>query len=282
MTARIEYMTFAEYREYEAVNKSWLKEMDVSPLHFRTYPERGRRDTPALRIGRPIHTAVLEPELFDAVTAVWEGGLTKKGEPTMSKNSSDYKEWAAKMEKDGRQPLEEAEQWLCRRIRRAVQEHSFANTLISEADTEQTILWDHPIGVHCKSRLDFLAGSYMGDLKTALDITPEGFARAAAKYGYHRQAAMYVDAVKALTGRWRPYYIVAVEKAEPFDVAVYEIGGDVLEIGRSQYTDNLRKVKDCRRTGIWPGVCSGVQSLEMPHWFYTDEAEVLDWSGVTE
>lgn len=278
--ARAEYITFSDYRAAEGINGSWLKEMGTSPLHFHTAPTRERKDTPALRIGRPIHTAVLEPELFDAVTAVWEGGLTKKGEPTMSKNSSDYKRWAKAMAAEGRQPLEADEQWLCRRIRRAVMEHPIASKMVADAEPELSIFWTHPIGIERKSRLDLLRRArFVADLKTALDISPEKFGRQAHKLGYHVQGADYQDAAKALTGLTLPYYIIAVEKVEPFDVAVYELPDAILDVGRAKYCNNLRKVKECRETGIWPGVGDDIQTLEFPPWAFDDE-EVLDWTGV--
>lgn len=280
MSAIAKQDTFAEYRAAEGVNNSWLAEMSKSALHFSTYPERTRKDTPALRIGRPIHTAVLEPELFDAVTTVWEGGLTLDGKPTTNKNSNAFKEFAAQAAADGRQVLDPDEVWLCRRIRRAVCEHPEAMGLLAKSETEMSIYWDHPVGIRCKSRLDvFYGGGHCADLKTALDITPDAFAKAAYRYGYHVQAAMYQDAAFALTGNVLPYFIIAVEKVEPLDVAVYELPDAILDIGRAKYCRNLRKVKSCRESGIWPGVGGDVQTLEFPNWAF-DEEEVLDWTGV--
>ena len=62
-------------------------------------------------------------------------------------------------------------------------------------------------------------------------------------------------------------------------MAVYELPDAILDIGRAKYCANLRKVKECRASGNWPGVGGEIQTLEFPPWAFDDE-EVLDWTGV--
>lgn len=278
--ARAESIPFSDYRAAEGINGSWLKAMGISPLHFQAYTKRKDDPTEPQTDGRHIHTCCLELALYEATTCTWEGGVTKDGKPTKSKNSTAFKEYRAAMESQGKEVLSGYKDWLYRRIRSAVHEHQPARDLVTSAQAELSVFWTHPIGLEMKSRLDLLGSNFVADLKTAADITPEGFGRAAHRYGYGVQGALYQDAAQALTGSKLPYYIIAVEKCEPFDVAVYELGDDILAMGRSQYCDNLRKVKACRESGEWPGIAPSVQSLEFPPWAYTDDDDVLDFSGM--
>ena len=65
---------------------------------------------------------------------------------------------------------------------------------------------------------------------------------------YHKQAAFYTDAVRALS-----YYIVAIEKNPPFSLNVFEITGDVLDKGRDIYNQELYLYKRCLDANNWPG-----------------------------
>ena len=60
-------MTEQEYRNHYGVNKSTLWEIRKSPKHYKWLLEHPGEDTPALRIGRAIHMAVLQPDDTAAV-----------------------------------------------------------------------------------------------------------------------------------------------------------------------------------------------------------------------
>lgn len=273
MTATKEYIPFSEYVARPEVNNGWLKEMDKSALHFETSHLRPYQDTAPKKIGRPIHTSVLEPDRFDTSVLVWRGGFTqgKDPKPTKSKNSLDYKKLAARAKAEDKEILDESEVVLCQNVRRAIFKHPEASKYLTGGEAEVSIFWDHPIGVRCKLRADYLRGDCFSDLKSAIDVGFDGFGRAANKFEYHVQGAMYQDGIEALTGKRLPFYIVAVEKNEPFDVVVYEVPDVALDLGRAIYEDRLRKVRDCRATGFWPGVSARPVTLELPNWAYEQQ-----------
>lgn len=277
MSAELIRIPFAEYCKREGLNNSSLKHMDISPKHYHARDLRPHKDTAATKIGRPIHTAVLEPELFDSGVTVWKGGHTKDGKPTTSKNSTEYKSIAALAAMSGKEILDAKQVAICHRVAEAVSLHDDASRILSGGQAEMSIFWDHPLGFKCKSRIDYLRPDLFADLKSAVDITPEGFGRAAHKFGYVRQGAFYQDAVRAATGLLLPFYIVAVEKCEPFDVAVYEVPDELLGQGRNQYQDHLVQILRCTESGIWPGVCPTTQTLELPAWAYNelDDATIV-------
>lgn len=269
--------TFAEYRKEPGLNKSWLDRMGTSPLHFKVNPQR--EDTPALDIGRLIHLCTLEHELFLDSVVVWGGGRTKptkalpEGRPTWNKNSSDYKDFHETQTAAGKTVVEASDIVLCERIRTSVLKHPVASKLFDVGQSETSIYWTHPLGVDCKSRIDFM-GATTVDLKSARDLTPDAFNRAILNYGYHIQAAFYADAVEALTGEKRPYSIVAVEKCEPFDVVVYELDDMILDLGRQTYTRWIERYVECLETDSWPGIGPEAIKAELPPYAYHDFDDV--------
>ena len=290
MTATVVNDSFAEYLASPRVNNGTLCEMAKSPLHYRTARDRPKDDTEALSIGRHVHAATLEPERWEESHVRWEGGLTSKGEHTMSKNSGAYKQFKAAAERDGLEILTEAELYQCRAVSTAVRSNPDSGPFLSEpgAEFELSIYWTHRFGIEMKIRADILhrgnaqTSGYLADLKTARDITPDGFGRAANSYEYHCQLALYQDGVEALTGKKPLVYIIAAEKVAPFDVAVYEVPEAALELGRSIYEDRLAKVARGIETNSWPGVgAAGIQTLELPEYAYKDEMiGRIDLSGI--
>jgi hypothetical protein len=64
--------------------------------------------------------------------------------------------------------------------------------------------------------------------------------------------------------------MVVVESEAPFSVAVYEVDDDALYAGDEIVGELLQQVKDCRRRRRWPDRYEGLQSLEVPPWFFQD------------
>lgn len=281
MSAIAKTIPFAEYRAAPGLNSSWLKRMGKSALEFNAnipFP-----DKPHFRKGRHVHTAVLEPILLRDQLAIWEGGLTAKLERTMSKNSTAFKTFKAECDLAGKEVVTAKEFQEYLDLADLVHGDEDAHRFLSGGKSEQSIFWMHRLGIECKARVDYLGPSWMADLKTVRNAHPDDFARQAFDLEYHVQGAFYQDAVEALTGKRVPYYIVAVEKEAPYDVAVYELPDDILDIGRSVYEDRIVKVLHCRKSGEWPGVTNGVTVLEFPDYAFTQHLDAaIDWSGVDE
>ncbi len=273
---------FSEYLADGRVSNSWLKEMKRSPLHFITYPDRPRKDTPALKIGRPIHTSVLEPERFDSSIVSWHGGFTQSGKPSKSKGLASYKLLAAKAKANDQEILDEDQVLQCHSMRKAVFDHPVARGMIVGAKVERSIFWTSRIGVNMKIRPDIWQPELFADLKSTEDASIETFWRSALKFEYHVQGAIYQDGLKALTGKTLPFHIIAVEKNAPFDVVVYHVPDALLDLGRSIYEQRLLRGHSCRHNGKWPGAMpNGIATLEYPSYVFTEHMDAaVDWSGI--
>lgn len=256
-------MTFGEYREAPGENLSRLKLLEDSPRKYMVNP---RKDTSALGIGRAIHTAVLEPDLFESEYVTWHGGR---------RGTKAYKEFEAAS--DGREILSADERYICDRVADAVTSHDVANAYFDDGAPEQAVFWTHPLGVECKSRIDWLREDCIIDLKSARDVSKHGFARSAASFDYAAQCAFYHDAAKAVDGRDRKVILLAVEKEEPFDVVPYVVPEEAIVAGRRRYTDWLLLLMKCRAADHWPGVSETETDLHLPAWYFDemDDAKLV-------
>lgn len=158
----------------------------------------------------------------------------------------------------------------------AVQQHDDAKALLdAPGEYQPAIYWDdETTGVRCRGKLDKLSADrrIITDLKTSESAEPEDFARSAARYGYHRQAAMYQDAVEAL-GFPRPRFIFLVcETRAPWRVETIELDEKFVELGRRQNRKALELYASCQARGIWRREKFGqTHTVAAPGWALAEE-----------
>lgn len=264
--ATISYgMRRAEYDRLDRVHWSKLKLMLRSAAHYRHAVTSRFVDTDAMKLGRAVHLAMLEPTRFQAECVLWEGGARRgKDWEKFQKANAD------------REILTEREWKVCGDLAAAVRGNADAMRYLSGARTEASILWqatgealDSLPGwsFDLKSRLDAVRpGDAIADLKTTRDASINGFGREAMRLRYHAQAALYSDAYTAATGERLPYVLVAVETAAPHLVVAYRVTEEQLAAGREMYRSCLQQLGFCIRENRWPGYAEGEQSLSMPDW----------------
>lgn len=259
-------LTFPEYLDLDGVNSSTLKELRRSPLHCFWRMNHSRSDTAPLALGRAVHTALLEPADFSERYAVAPkvDRRTKAGKAAWA----DFQEQAGDRELLGTDDAETVDS-----IAQAVTNDGLASSLLDmPGQSEVSIVWnDAATGLRCKARLDRYAQDSRGpviiDVKTTRSITPDGFARDAARYGYHLQAAYYCRAVRSLEpGRSPRLLFLVVETLPPFAVAVYRLGVESFARGENLADELLDKYAACEAAGVWPGPTTSVQDLELPAW----------------
>lgn len=258
---------FEEYKAAKRLNWSKLKHMAKSPAHFQwlaSGADLGEKE--ALVVGRATHCAVLELATFHDRFKVWDG------ERRAGKKWEEF-EGLAKLEGKEVITLDQALQ--VNNLATAVRKNADAARLIAEGHAETSIYWTANINAAgdfpahswpAKSRLDLWAPNAIVDLKTTRDASPSGFAREAWNLGYLGQAAFYVDAAVQASGTHKQFFIIAVEKAPPFAVSVFEVEEHLLDIGREHYKSLLARLARCELTGDWPGYFEGIAPLELPAW----------------
>jgi len=239
-------------------SSSSLKFLGHSPAHYRAWIDgNGREATDALRLGRAVHCAMLEPARFALEYAVMPD-LSENGE-YRTKAARDRKaEWIAA--RNGAPVLNEKDVYQVTGMVAAVLAHPDARAILEGGASEVTVRWkDAATGVECKARLDH-AGDVVADLKSCDDASERGFTRACESLGYHFQDDFYTRGLAAL-GIDAPFRFVAVEKAPPFAIAVYEIDDEQRARAHVENSVRLMTLAECLRTGNWPGYPGGVKRI---------------------
>jgi hypothetical protein len=261
------------YRLSQRVNWSSLKELRRSPAHYRQRMQEPRSDTPAMRLGRAVHLAVLEPQRFEASIAIWFAEFGQR-------RGASWREFQAKHA--GCEILTESERDLCREIQQAVRADREAARLLTGGRAEMAIEWTDPAsGIECKGRLDYVSASAIVDVKTTRTASPTAFGRESWRLRYHGQLAFYRDGwAAAHGGPPLPCYMIAVEKEPPFAVQTYRLSPDLLEAGREEYADLLARLAECRARDEWPGYTEGGEVIDLlpPSWAMSgdDDEDVSD------
>jgi hypothetical protein len=144
---------------------------------------------------------------------------------------------------------------------RAIDRHHTAPGLLRDISTEQSFFWKDENGLLRKCRTDAIPnnGAMVLDLKTTDDVSEYGFGRTIAQRRYHVQGAWYLDILRALYGSDAPriFAFIAVQKTRPYDVAIHYLTAEQIDLGRMLYQQDLARLYECQRTGVWHGQDGG-------------------------
>lgn len=133
---------------------------------------------------------------------------------------------------------------------------------------------DQPTGIMRRSRFDLLDDLVI-DYKTAVSAEPGAFSRAAAKYGYHQQAAWYEQIALDLGQNVRGFLFIVQEKTPPFLTSVVELTPEAVARGAELNRKALDLFHDCTESGRWPGYGDGVHVVDIPAYAYDYEDELV-------
>lgn len=252
------------YHADPAISVSKLKLFSEAPA--KTLVKRA--ETRSLAFGSLLHTIFLEPHLVERRYFI----------TNLTRISEREKATQAEMEKaGGRTLVKRSEYDEALAMYQAVLAQPVARDLLpligtAACQTEVSFWWKCPrTGLMRRGRTDakIEVGNslFLLDLKSTVDASPEGFAKACGTYSYHWQAVSYLDGWEAATGR-RPEDMVflAVEKEPPYLVGPYTIAHDDLLTGREQVMQALEGWAECERTGEWPGYTNTLETLNLPTW----------------
>ncbi len=256
-----------QYHAADGISKSGLDLIMRSPAHYR-FGER-KEATRAMEIGTALHCAILEPERF-ATDYMLLRNVTDR-------RSSEYKEackvWSSERVLTGLEADRVA----------GMQESAFSNPHLSQylsvpGRCELSMFATDPeTGVLVKCRFDKLTDSgFAVDLKKTQDL--RDFAKSVANYGYHMQAAFYLDVYKWATGDdLSAFVFAAVEELLPHASAPFGLDEEALEIGRMLYRKALNTYAECLEADEWPGIACEPETIQLPSWYinqFEQESEV--------
>lgn len=257
-----------DYHALKAVSPSQIKVLARSPLHYWDQflaPDREKRKaTDAMRRGTALHTAVLEPELWDDTIAVPPHSFDRRNTAGRERAKVFEEESAGKL------VLSPDDADLVRRMADAVRRHPAAAFLLElPGRREASYTWTDPTtGLACKTRPDWHSEDckIVVDVKTTKDASRAEFAKDIVNFGYHVQAAWNRGALSAEQFLW-----IAVEPERPHGVAVYPASASLLAAGERRINAAMEQLAQFwREYGAdrpWPGYGDLVaEPIELPGW----------------
>ncbi len=261
------------YHASAGISSSGLKLMARSPAHYWARyvdPDREpQEDTPALVLGKQIHTAVLEPGKY--LSRYYP--LPEKYNRSTKAGKEEHAFHEEKAKAAGQQLISPDSHEICQKIAEGVRSHPSASFLFDLPGlVEKSFYWTDPeTGVLCKVRPDKLVKFndklVILDLKSTSDASHRAFQRDAFNYGYHISAEFYRQGVAAVSGQEIGAFIFAAyEKESPFACAFFDADSEMLAHAQKEIKTLLRQYADCLAADEWPGYPEDIQPLSLPGW----------------
>ena len=247
-----------------------------SPAHYKAWLDgsTGEESSAPLDFGRGFHCAALEPDVFARKYAVEpdfgscrkndaDGTTTEQGKENKARRDT----WRSQ---NAFAALISADDWVAMSgMAKSIREHPIAGELISCGEAELTALWtDEETGLRCKARADYYRRDLRTiiDIKTTTDASPHEFERSVAKWGYHRQRALYGDGFAACGAPVDNFVFLVVEKTPPYAVGLYVLDLEGVVRGRESVRAAMTSLADCLRADVWPAYSPKIVTLSVPKW----------------
>ena len=246
----------AYYSDRTCVNHSSLKVFRKSRrLYFQQFVTgQIEADAPTSfqRLGTWTHCSVLEPETWERVRQVAPEGVTRRHKK--------FSELEGEAQAVGRELLTQDDAAKVEAMTAAVLEEPWvADCLSHPGEAELPVRWlDPATGIACKALLDWVSGGVIFDLKTASEPYLPAWAWQALDLGYDRQAAFYKAGAEHGLGLSDVLFVhIVVGSEPPFDVLLFEMHAQDLQIGATENAADLAALAYCRETGNWDSLGRG-------------------------
>ena len=249
-------ISFEKYASWPAMNISVLKHLEESPTRA-YYKKLSQGSTRSKDIGRAVHCAVLEPDLFNKQFV---------GPVPGNANSKEHKEAKVELRKAGAHVFTASEWQSVLAMAKNLKAHKQLSELLEGADTEVSIVWtDETTGLPCKARIDILSVGLgiLGDIKTTKDTSKRSFAADFCSFGYHCQMAFYKRGLKAVGIEIDSIVIASVASSGAYEVELYTPEEALMQIGDAKVTQWLEQWAELEKSGEW----FRVQTLTAPQWY---------------
>lgn len=279
-------MPFKEYCDLPGINSHSIMK-GVFPLTIKhmvaEMANNSEVDKKDWKLGRAIHTKILEPDTFDQQ---WKVSLpcagvfghnAKKANEVCGRYSTYYDgiKWycgqhcgEAQLVRDC---IDESELTRVRSVEQELKQVGHLAQFRRKGWSEVVIQFDL-YGHQCKARLDRLPEdmSLVIDLKKVKPgkANHEAFSKQAADLCYHVQAWFYCEAVKAISGSYPSFMWVIVEDDIPHCVNSIMASNLDLKVGRHLGATVLKQLTDLTEKGICRGyIDRRIPTGVLPKWY---------------
>ena len=200
------------YSDKTLVSNSMLSRMSENVRLFALWME-GRYEYPSSShfiIGDYFHTLILEPHKLESKFLMAD---------VATRNTKGYKE--AVEEAGTRDVITRPEYHMANNMVENIMAHDILREIIEESEHEVPAV-NEIFGINCKGKADMVwdvdGVRIIADLKSTSKTVQE-FEKFAYIYGYHRQAAMYMELFNA-----DEFWFIPSEKTFPYTPALYRYG----------------------------------------------------------
>ena len=266
-----------DYYDIDALSNSSLSVLKRSPQEFHerfvTGNQKGE-ETDAMRLGSAVHMLALEPEKFDGEYVVLEGPINAKTGNPYGRDTKAFTEWLEAASVDETRKILIREDFDSSiKIAQAFHSHEIIEGLMSVGgkEFEKTLLLTYQYDdgsserVKCKPDCIIPAESIIIDLKTSSDPRPEEFQWSALRYGYYRQAAIYLDACEVYYGKEFRFLFGVVNSKAPNECGVFELTPSDIQRGRDEYHELIEEYSRRLASNNWRSDWQiGIHSLSLP------------------
>ena len=270
----------SDYHSIPALSNSSLSVLKRSPSEFYARfiadpPTMQQEETDAMRLGSAVHMLALEPERFDDRYAIVEGPINPTTGKPYGRDSKKFQVWLdQEMMQQTRQVLISDEFDESLKIAKAFQSHDeILRIMASDAEKiyergfelSYVAPGKDPIRIKCKPDCVIPSEGLIVDLKTTSDPNPDSWKWSAEDYGYHRQAAIYIEAMQGFYGRTFSFIFGVVRSKAPYEVGVYELDEPSIERGWSEVVALIEEYRLRKQSGDWRSDWQiGVRSVSVP------------------
>lgn len=298
----------SKYLAAQGESSSALKEVLKSPRHYLIYKNEDlhQKDESHFTIGTFIHSAFLEPSKFAKVQVLPKEGnkSSKVGITALIKyywdllgiapdaflsemNMNDLKEVLFDLEvaasKAGYTFIDPDMAQVVKIVQSSYKTYGggIIPRLIANGRTEVSMYGKDPsTGLKVKIRPDCLlleeqvGANIILSVKTTSATSIDAFFRDAAKFRYEMAEGMYLQVASEITGRkFTGTLMLVAQTVIPFQVALFWLDPEDLEIGKYKYAQAMDTVRQCKENDSWPGFeayaeegAHGIIQTKFPAW----------------
>jgi exodeoxyribonuclease VIII len=266
-----------DYYKINALSNSSLSVLKKSPQEFYQRFVTGEdksEETDAMRLGSAVHMLALEPERFDAEYVVLDGPINPRTQEPFGRETKAFDTWRKEAEANETRKIIIRDDFAnAIAIAQSFHSHEIIQGLMSVdgKEFEKSLLLTYQFSdgtseqVKCKPDCIIPAESIIVDLKTSSDPRPEEFQWSALRYGYYRQAAIYLDACEVFWGREFRFLFGVVNSKKPHECGVFELTPGDIQRGRDEYHELIEEYSRRKISNNWRSDWQiGIHSLSLP------------------
>jgi len=187
--------------------------------------------------------------------------------------------------REGKVPLLASEYKQVQEMAKVLRAHPLAGALFAEGAgyAEKSLYWvDSATGVTCRARPDWIPNNgggrlWLPDLKTTVAADDESVSKHLHNYGYHQQAAWYLEGARALGlgDRDATFVLVFQEKTPPYLVRCVQLDLMALRVADAKNHRARQKFAECTASGEWPGYGDDTKAdfISLPPWVENRDME---------